>query len=253
MKLPSGLAIASSDGWAGLKPIMNGKTMAKHLTIALDGPAGAGKSTIARLLAKRLGILYLDTGAMYRAVGLKALRLGLSTRSAPAIAAMLDRTVLEILFQNQEQQVWLDGEDVTQAIRTPEVSLAASDVSALPAVRLKLVELQREIAARQSLVLDGRDIGTFVLPEARWKFFLTADPAERARRRLIDLQARGDRTTSLEQVRQDMDYRDQQDSRRSLAPLRQAEDAILVDTTRLTIAEVVARVMRELGQDQDDG
>lgn len=226
--------------------------MKEHLTIALDGPAGAGKSTIARLLARCLGILYLDTGAMYRAVGLKALRLGLSTHSEPAIAMMLANTVLEIRFQDQEQQVWLDGEDVTRAIRTPEVSLAASDVSALPAVRLKLVELQRAIAARQSLILDGRDIGTFVLPDARWKFFLTADPAERARRRLHDLKARGDRSTTLEQVRQDMDYRDRQDSQRSLAPLCQADDAVLVDTTRLTIEEVVARLMQVIGLDQTD-
>ncbi|HBP38024.1 MAG TPA: (d)CMP kinase, partial [Clostridiales bacterium] len=153
--------------------------MNENLTIALDGPAGAGKSTIARLLARQLNILYLDTGAMYRAVGLKALRLGLSTRDGTAIAEMLGRTSLEVRFLDREQQIWLDGEDVTRAIRTPEVSLAASDVSALPPVRLKLVELQRQIAARQSLILDGRDIGTYVLPAARWKFYLTAEPAER--------------------------------------------------------------------------
>lgn len=185
--------------------------MAKMLTIALDGPAGAGKSTIARQIAKKLGILYLDTGAMYRAVGLKALRLGLSMRSEPEIATMLDATGLDIRFQENEQHVWLDGEDVSQAIRTPEVSLAASDISALPVVRRRLVEMQREIAAKQPLILDGRDIGTYVLPDAPYKFFLTASVFERARRRLLDLQVRGDNSTSLEQVQKDIEYRDQQD------------------------------------------
>ena len=224
--------------------------MQELLTIALDGPAGAGKSTIARLLAKRLGILYLDTGAMYRAVGLKALRLGLPTKSGPEIAAMLADTRLEILFRDNVQHILLDGEDVSQAIRSPEASMAASDVSTLPVVRLRLVELQREIAARQPLILDGRDIGTFVLPAARWKFFLTADPAERARRRLLDLQARGDAATTLEQVRQAMDERDRQDSQRSLAPLKQAEDAILVDTTSLTIDDVVDKILDILNSEK---
>ncbi len=220
--------------------------MSDRLTLALDGPAGAGKSTIARLLAKRLGILYLDTGAMYRAVGLKACRAGISTRDEAAVAEMLKDTRLDILFESENQRILLDGEDVSQAIRTPEASLAASDVSALPVVRLRLVELQREIAAHQPLILDGRDIGTFVLPDAPFKFFLTADPAERARRRLLDLQARGDQSATLEQVREDMDYRDRQDSQRSLAPLKQADDAILVDTTSLNIDQVVDTILNEI-------
>lgn len=213
------------------------------LTIAIDGPAGAGKSTIARMLAKRLGILYLDTGAMYRAVGLKALRQGVSVRSDEAMAAMLEQTSLDILFQDGEQRVILDGEDVSQAIRTPEVSRAASDVSALPAVRLRLVDLQRQIACQLPLVLDGRDIGTYVLPDAPVKFFLTAEPAERARRRLLDLRARGDHTATLAEVQADLDYRDAQDSQRSLAPLCQASDAILVDTTGMTQEKVVRTVL----------
>jgi len=222
--------------------------MDKVITIAIDGPAGAGKSTIARLIAGRLGILYLDTGAMYRAVGLKALRTGTDMRSEPAMAALLEQTNLDIRFVRQSQQIYLDGEDVTSAIRLPEVARAASDVSALPVVRLKLVELQRQIASGQNLILDGRDIGTYVLPHASYKFFLTADLRERARRRLLDLQARGSQDATLDQVADDMSYRDNQDSSRALAPLKQADDAILVDTTGLTIEEVVEKVMGYLGR-----
>lgn len=227
--------------------------MDKLMTIALDGPAGAGKSTIARLLARRLGILYLDTGAMYRAIGLKALRLGITARDEAAVADMLRDTRLEILFESESQRVMLDGEDVSQAIRTPEASIAASDFSALPSVRLALVELQRGIASHQPLILDGRDIGTFVLPDAPFKFFLTADPAERARRRLLDLQARGDSRSTFDEVLRDIEYRDRQDSGRALAPLRQADDAVLVDTTSLTIEEVVETIIGRIRQVQHEG
>jgi cytidylate kinase len=222
--------------------------MDKNMTIALDGPAGSGKSTVARLLARRLGIPYLDTGAMYRAVGLKAIRSGISPRDETAVAAMLQDTRLDVLFQADYQRILLDGEDVSQAIRTPEASLAASDFSALPVVRLRLVELQRQMASRQSLILDGRDIGTFVLPDAPFKFFLTADPGERAHRRLLDLRERGDAVTTLEQVRLDIEYRDKQDAGRSLAPLCQAADAILVDTTSLGIEDVVEVIWQHLRQ-----
>jgi CMP/dCMP kinase len=216
------------------------------ITIALDGPAGAGKSTIARLLARRLGILYLDTGAMYRAVGLKALRQKVSVRSETELASMLKKTRLEVEFHQDEQKIFVDGEDVTDAIRTPEVSRAASDVSALTVVRVRLVELQREIARRQSLVLDGRDIGTYVLPDAPYKFFLTASPQERTKRRLSDLQARGNSSANYDQVLADLNYRDQQDSQRNLAPLRQADDAIFIDTTDLTPDEVIAAVLSHI-------
>ncbi|MGI6325613.1 MAG: (d)CMP kinase [Saccharofermentanales bacterium] len=213
-----------------------------QITIALDGPSGAGKSTVAGLLAKKLGILHLDTGAMYRAVGLKALRTGLTTDDEEAVRRMLETTKLEVILSEDRQRVLLDGEDVSTAIRTPEASLAASDFSKLPVVRHKLVELQRQMADRQSLILDGRDIGTYVLPQATCKIFLTAEPAERARRRLLDLQASGDHSATLEQVLQDIEYRDRQDAGRALAPLRQAEDAILVDSTDCSVEEVVDRI-----------
>ncbi|NLO35812.1 MAG: (d)CMP kinase [Clostridiaceae bacterium] len=226
--------------------------MKKVLNIAIDGPAGAGKSTIARLLAQKLGILYLDTGAMYRAIGLKALRTGTDMRSETDMGRLLGQTSLDIRFADGCQQVLLDGEDVSQAIRTPDVSRAASDVSALPVVRLRLVALQRRIAAEQDLVLDGRDIGTYVLPQARYKFFLTADVHERARRRLLDLRARGDRDTTLEQVLEDVIYRDRQDSERKMAPLRQADDAILLDSTGQSIEETIESVLAIIGQGQHE-
>lgn len=222
--------------------------MKKQITIALDGPAGAGKSTIARLLARKMGILYLDTGAMYRAVGLKAMRAGIRTADEDAVTAMLAQTELEIVLSNDGQLVVLDGEDVSQAIRTPEASLAASNFSALPAVRRRLVELQRDMAARHSLIMDGRDIGTYVLPDATFKFFLTAEPAVRARRRLLDLQSRGDQSAVFGQVLADIEYRDRQDSQRAVAPMRQADDAILIDSTLLSIEDVVNTIMSFIGE-----
>lgn len=218
--------------------------------IALDGPAGAGKSTIAKRIAAQLGILYLDTGAMYRAIGLKAMRQGIIAKDEAQVSAMLAQTVLDIRFVDGAQQVWLDGENVSDAIRTPEASLAASDVSTLPVVRRHLVDLQRSIAKRQSMILDGRDIGTYVLPDAPYKFFLTASLDERAHRRLLDLQARGNTTATLEEVQADIAYRDNQDSQRSFAPLKQADDAILVDTTTLTIDAVVATILNLIQQKQ---
>ncbi len=211
--------------------------------IALDGPAGAGKSTIARRVAEQLGILYLDTGAMYRAIGIKALNLGLPAKDEAAVGTMLQSTDLDIRFVNGTQEVWLDGVNVSEAIRTPEASRAASDVSTLPVVRRALVDMQRKIASRQSLVMDGRDIGTHVLPDARHKFFLTASVAERAHRRQLDLKNRGDATVTLDEVKADIEYRDRQDSERAFAPLRQADDAILVDTTDLSIEEVVQTIL----------
>lgn len=218
--------------------------------IALDGPAGAGKSTIAKRIAQKLNILYLDTGAMYRAIGLKAITSGLPLKDETAIAEMLKHTELDIRFVDGSQQVWLDGVNVSEAIRTPEASLAASDVSTLPVVRRHLVDLQRQIASRTNMILDGRDIGTYVLPDAPHKFFLTASLDERAHRRLLDLQSRGQMDVTLEAVRSDIEYRDLQDSSRSFAPLKQAQDAILVDTTTLSIDEVVETILNLIAQKQ---
>ena len=218
----------------------------RPMNIAIDGPAGAGKSTIARLLAKRLGIGYLDTGAMYRAIGLKALQTGTDMQCEEKIKAMLAQTALDVVLGNDTQRVFLDGIDVTDQLRSKAVSKASSDVSVLPVVRDRLVALQREIAARQPLVLDGRDIGTYVLPNAPYKFYLTADIMERARRRLVDLRKKGDLKTCFDDVLQDVKYRDKQDSERDLAPLRQAADAILIDTTHLSIEEVIELVLQHI-------
>lgn len=216
------------------------------MNIAIDGPAGAGKSTMARRLAGSLGILYLDTGAMYRAIGLAALRAGADVRSETAMDRLLERTLLDIRLGEDGQQVLLDGESVGDLIRTPEVSRAASDVSAVPCVRRRLVEMQRRIAADRDLVLDGRDIGTYVLPAAEYKFYLTATPEVRAGRRLADLRARGDRCVTFQDVLADVHYRDCQDSGRALAPLRQAEDALLIDTTELTPDQVVEKMLTHI-------
>ncbi len=222
----------------------------KHLTIAIDGPAGAGKSTIARRLARRLNILYMDTGAMYRAVGLAALRRGIRPGYGPDVERLLTDIEIDICFSEGEQHVLIDGEDVTTLIRTPDVSMAASDISALPVVRHRLVELQRQIAARQPLVIDGRDIGTYVLPDAPYKFFLTASVQERARRRLADLRSQGDQSTTQDQVMQDMEIRDRQDSQREMAPLCQADDALLVDSTGLSIDEVIDLILANINNNR---
>lgn len=219
------------------------------MIIAIDGPAGAGKSTIAKLLAKKLGILYLDTGAMYRAVGLKAVENGVDISDEDAVKKMLDSTTVDVKICDSVQRVYLDGQDVTGRIREHRVSKAASDISAVPCVRYKMVELQREIASRCDTVLDGRDIGTFVLPNAEYKIFLTASVAERARRRYEELKAKGDDCT-LESITADIEKRDYNDSHRALAPLRKADDAVEIDTTDLTIEEVADKLTALIGGKQ---
>ena len=209
--------------------------------IAIDGPAGAGKSTIARLLAKKLGILYLDTGAMYRAMGLKVLESGKNPRNPEDVIPLLSSTDISVELDEQGQKIFLDGREVTHKIRTQEVSNAASDVGTIPEVRLKLVELQRKIAEKVSLVMDGRDIGTYVMPNATLKVFLTATPEERARRRWIELKER-ETESNYDNILQEIITRDANDSNRSFAPLRKADDAILIDTTNKSIDQVIQEI-----------
>lgn len=206
--------------------------------IAIDGPAGAGKSTVSKICAARLDYTYIDTGAMYRAVALKVLQSGkpLSEELIRGIDIKLDEAA----------RVFLDGREVTKEIRTPEVSRGASDVATVGYVRQRLTELQREMAAQGSVIMDGRDIGTQVLPNADLKIFLTASVEERARRRFEELKAKGIAADSA-QVVKEIIFRDKQDSEREIAPLAQAEDAILLDSTNLTIEEVVAEILRLAG------
>lgn len=211
--------------------------------VAIDGPGGAGKSTIAKAVAKELGWIYVDTGAMYRAVGLSALKRGLSIRQQQAeVEAMVQSLDIRLRFSEGCQRIFLEGEDVSEAIRTPEVSLAASDVSAISKVREALLERQRQLAETENVVMDGRDIGTVVLPHARVKLFLTASAEERARRRHRELAAKGEEVP-FEQVLADLCYRDKQDSTRAAAPLRMAKDAVLVDTTGLSLEQSTAKVL----------
>ncbi|AEE96788.1 (d)CMP kinase [Mahella australiensis] len=212
------------------------------LNIAIDGPAGAGKSTVAKLLAKQLNIIYLDTGAMYRAIALKAIEQGVDVSDTDALSVLLEDTDIDISYVDEQQHVLLDGRDVTDIIRTPQISDGASKVAAIPAVRLKLVELQRRIARMHDVVMDGRDIGTFVLPNADVKFYLTASIEERAKRRLEEMRAKG-YEHSLDDVKDDIRARDKNDSEREFAPLRKADDAILIDSTDKTVDEVVEEML----------
>lgn len=213
-----------------------------HFAVALDGPAGAGKSTIARRVAQDLGIVYVDTGAMYRAIGLFVARQGLDTRNPDCVLPQLSNISIDTAYDPQKgQRIFLNGEDVSQAIRSPEMSMAASNVSSLPQVRAFLLEQQRQMAREQSVIMDGRDIGTVVLPNAQVKIFLTADPKERARRRYQEYLDKG-QPADLDAILADVLLRDQQDTTRAEAPLRQAEDAIVLDTTHLNFEESVCAV-----------
>ena len=194
------------------------------MKIAIDGPAGAGKSTISKGAAKRLGFVYIDTGAMYRAIGLAAVRRGIDTSDAEGVKAILDDVEVSIRHDESGQLIFLNGEDVSTDIRLPEISVAASNVAVIPEVRLKLVELQRKLAADTDVIMDGRDIGTYVLPDAELKIFLTATVEERANRRCRELREKGVET-DFEAVKKDMEYRDKNDSGREFAPLKPAEDS----------------------------
>ena len=222
----------------------------KHVAIAIDGPAGAGKSTMARACAKALGYLYVDTGAIYRTVGYYMRLMGIGPKDRDGIARLIDEVNIEIRYEDGVQHMILNGKDVTDEIRTPEMSMYASGVSAQPCVREYLLDMQRQFAREHDVVMDGRDIGTVVLPRADVKIFLTASPEERARRRFEELQARGDKI-SYAQVLDEMKKRDKQDSERDIAPLRPARDAVKLDTSGNTIeqsvAEILAIVRRKLG------
>ena len=206
------------------------------VSVAIDGPAGAGKSTLARRLAADFGYIYVDTGAMFRAIGLYALRAGKDPKDNEAVNALLPNITLEFAFIEGEQHIYLDGEDVSTAIRTEEVGMAASAVGANPAVRAFLLEMQRDMARTQNILMDGRDIGTVVLPNATVKIFLTASPEARATRRWKEYQQKGI-DTPYEDVLADVKQRDYQDTHRAAAPLKQADDAVLLDTSELNFEQ----------------
>ncbi|MBQ9679888.1 MAG: (d)CMP kinase [Ruminococcus sp.] len=213
------------------------------IAIAIDGPAGAGKSTIARLAAKELGYIYVDTGALYRAIGLAASRRGYTAENKTEIIALLDSIKVELAFNDrQEQIVLLDGEDVSGFIRTPEISMMASAVSAIPEVRAFLLDLQRNMAHTNNVIMDGRDIGTVVLPDAKIKIFLSASPECRARRRYDELIEKG-MDVKYEDILNDVIARDYADSHREIAPLKPADEAIIVDTSGEDLETSVNKLM----------
>lgn len=210
--------------------------------VAIDGPAGAGKSTIARAVAKRLNLIYVDTGMMYRALALHVLRQEINLQDSEKIAEACERADVTIRYEDGEQAVILNGENVSALLRTEEVGSTASVISPIPGVRRKLVDLQRKLAAESDCIMDGRDIGTCVLPDAQKKIYLTADSRVRAKRRCDELTAKGV-ACDPEKVREDIEERDYRDMHREVSPLKQAEDAVLVDTSDLTIEEVTDRIV----------
>lgn len=210
--------------------------------IAIDGPAGAGKSTIARAVAKELQIIYVDTGAMYRAMALFMLRQGVNPADGTAVSEKCRDADVTIAYEGEEQVVYLNGENVNPYLRTEEVGNMASSVSVQPAVREKLVDLQRALAAKADCIMDGRDIGTCVLPDAQVKIYLTASSEVRAKRRYDELTAKG-QECDLEQIKADIEDRDDRDMHREHSPLRQAADAVLVDSSDMTVDEVINRIL----------
>lgn len=217
--------------------------MAKNIQIAIDGPAGAGKSTIAKIVAEKLGYTYIDTGAMYRAVTYKAIRTGIQLENAEALETMLRATDIRLQPTSEGQLVFLDGEDVSSPIRSNEVTANVSQVAAHANIRAILVAMQQALAARGAVVMDGRDIATHVLPEAELKIFMSASVEERARRRQIDNEKRGIPST-FESLVEEIALRDKKDSEREASPLIQAEDALLLDTTELSIDEAAEAILR---------
>jgi len=216
--------------------------MEKMIRIALDGPSGSGKSTIAKKLSKELNILYLDTGAMYRATALKALSLNIDTFDVEGVKTFIDDINLEIKYIDGAQHTFLDGEDVSEKIREPHVSMAASNISSLVPVRLKMVDMQRKIASKMSCVLDGRDIGSYVLPDADFKFYITANVTIRADRRFKELTLKG-HDVDFETLKQEIEQRDYNDKNRDFSPLVKADDAIEIDTSYMTVNQVIDKVL----------
>ena len=219
--------------------------MKKKFRIALDGPSGSGKSTIAKIISQKLDILYLDTGAMYRAVALKALKEGVDTFDETGVSDFIGDIDLSIKYVGGGQRTYLDGEDVSEKIREPQVSMAASNISSLKCVRIKMVEMQRKIADMNSCVLDGRDIGSFVLPDADYKFYITASADVRAERRFKELKAKG-HVVDFEELKKEIIQRDYNDSHREFSPLVKAEDAIYIDTSDMSIDQVVDTIFSYL-------
>jgi cytidylate kinase len=222
--------------------------MGKNISVAIDGPSGAGKSTLARRLAAGFGFIYVDTGAIYRTVGYAAQEAKLNSKDAAGIEALLPTLTIAIDYDEAgEQRMLLNGADVSKEIRTPKSSIYASDVSTMPAVRAFLLEMQRSLARTHNVVMDGRDIGTVVLPDAGLKIFLTASAQERARRRCLELKEKG-MDTPFDQVLRDIEYRDEQDTKRAASPLKKAEDAVTVDTTGVSFEksyEMLAALVRD--------
>ncbi len=220
------------------------KDISEKLNIAMDGPAGSGKSTVAKMLAKKLDILYVDTGAMYRAYALGCMRLGADPADEAAVKAVSGNIEIDVEYDGS-QKTFLNGEDVSGLIRTPEVSMAASNVSKIGFVREKMVALQQELARKGSCILEGRDIGTKVIPDAKFKFFVTASPEERAKRRYLQDKQKG-MDEKLEDILADIRKRDLQDETRALSPLVAADDAVIVDTSDMTLDEVVSFILRKI-------
>ena len=212
------------------------------INIAIDGPAGAGKSTVAKAVAKELGIIYLDTGAMYRATAYTAIKNGIDVSDEVGVGEMLKTLTMDVVYEDGAQQIIVNGLNTTPYLREHYMSKAASDISALPCVRYKLVDIQRELAKTYDLVLDGRDIGTFVLPDANCKIFLVASAEERAKRRVEENRLKG-QESDFDTVLKDIKQRDYNDSHREVAPLKKADDAMELDTTTMTIPEVVEAVI----------
>lgn len=222
-----------------------------YISVAIDGPSGAGKSTVARAAAARLGYVYVDTGAMYRAIGLAVCRRGISGEDTDGIAAALPEIDIRLAYQGGAQHVLLNGEDVSDAIRTPEIAYYASKVSAVPAVRQFLLETQRDMAKKGNILMDGRDIGTVILPHAPVKIFLTASAETRAERRYLELIEKGQQVTR-EGVLHDVVERDRQDMTRAVAPLKQAADAVLLDTSDMTLEQSIEAVLQIIRNKTED-